>query len=183
MVEVRTCICISLKTLDDITYRYPKLSQTIPDSKDPRANMGPIWGRQDPSGPHVGPRTFVIWGVSKRPGRLNTVNWPPLPSIQVLYVPHKKDCQVIPIDNPCSRIIICVVCDNFRLTRFIFTCIFHGIVIAELPSLCYTIINRSTFVHHILYGHISLAPILVHNTQILKMEPRYNTAFITWYQI
>ena len=23
--------------------------------------MGPIWGRQDPSGPHVGPMNFVIW--------------------------------------------------------------------------------------------------------------------------
>ena len=25
------------------------------------ANMGPIWGRQDPYGPHVGPTKFVIW--------------------------------------------------------------------------------------------------------------------------
>ena len=24
--------------------------------------MGPIWGRQDPSGPHVGPMNFAIWG-------------------------------------------------------------------------------------------------------------------------
>ena len=23
--------------------------------------MGPIWGRQDPGGPHVGPMNFVIW--------------------------------------------------------------------------------------------------------------------------
>ena len=27
------------------------------------ANMGPIWGRQDPGGPHVGPMNFVIWVV------------------------------------------------------------------------------------------------------------------------
>ena len=33
-----------------------------PDSKVPGANMGPIWGRQDPGGPHVGPRNFAIWG-------------------------------------------------------------------------------------------------------------------------
>ena len=26
-----------------------------------RANMGPIWGRQDPGGPHVGPMNFAIW--------------------------------------------------------------------------------------------------------------------------
>ena len=32
-----------------------------PDSKVHGANMGPIWGRQDPSGPHVGPMNFAIW--------------------------------------------------------------------------------------------------------------------------
>ena len=25
--------------------------------------MGPIWGRQDPGGPHVGPMNFAIWEV------------------------------------------------------------------------------------------------------------------------
>ena len=35
-----------------------------PDSKVHGANMGPIWGRQDPGGPHVGPMNFAIW-VSK----------------------------------------------------------------------------------------------------------------------
>ena len=24
--------------------------------------MGPIWGRQDPGGPHSGPMNFAIWG-------------------------------------------------------------------------------------------------------------------------
>ena len=32
-----------------------------PDSKVHEANMGPIWGRQDPGGPHVGPTNFAIW--------------------------------------------------------------------------------------------------------------------------
>ena len=32
----------------------------IPDSKVHRVNMGPIWGRQDPGGPHVGPMEFAI---------------------------------------------------------------------------------------------------------------------------
>ena len=31
-----------------------------PDGKVHGANMGPIWGRQDPGGPHVGPMNFVI---------------------------------------------------------------------------------------------------------------------------
>ena len=34
---------------------------TIPDSKIYWANMGPIWGRQDPGGPHVGSMNFAIW--------------------------------------------------------------------------------------------------------------------------
>ena len=32
-----------------------------PDSKVHAANMGPIWDRQDPGGPHVGPMNFAIW--------------------------------------------------------------------------------------------------------------------------
>ena len=31
------------------------------DSKFHGANMGPIWGRQDPGGAHVGPMNFAIW--------------------------------------------------------------------------------------------------------------------------
>ena len=33
----------------------------IPDWKVYGANMGPIWGRQDPGGPHFGPMNFAIW--------------------------------------------------------------------------------------------------------------------------
>ena len=35
----------------------------IPDSKVRGGNMGPIWGRQDPGGPHVGPMNFAIWNM------------------------------------------------------------------------------------------------------------------------
>ena len=35
--------------------------QSSPDSKVHGANMGPIWGRQDTGGPHVGPMNFAIW--------------------------------------------------------------------------------------------------------------------------
>ena len=38
-------------------------SQTIPDSKVHGVNIGPIWGRQDPSETHVGPVNFGIWGM------------------------------------------------------------------------------------------------------------------------
>ena len=36
----------------------------VPDSKVHGANMGPIWGQQDPGGPHVGPINFAIWGTT-----------------------------------------------------------------------------------------------------------------------
>ena len=35
--------------------------QLSPDSKVHGDNMGPIWGRQDPGGPHVGPMNFATW--------------------------------------------------------------------------------------------------------------------------
>ena len=31
------------------------------DSKVRGFNMGPIWVREDPGGPHVGPMNFAIW--------------------------------------------------------------------------------------------------------------------------
>ena len=37
------------------------IAHNIPDSKVHGANMGPIWGRQDPGGPHVRPMNFAIW--------------------------------------------------------------------------------------------------------------------------
>ena len=36
-------------------------SEAHPDTKAHGANMGPIWGRQNPGGPHVGPMNFAIW--------------------------------------------------------------------------------------------------------------------------
>ena len=35
----------------------------IPGNKVHRVNMGPIWGRQDPGGPHVGHINFAMWDV------------------------------------------------------------------------------------------------------------------------
>ena len=36
-------------------------SAFYPNSKVDGAKMGPIWGRQAPGGPHVGPMNFAIW--------------------------------------------------------------------------------------------------------------------------
>ena len=37
------------------------ISNNCPDSKVYGANMGPIWGRKDPGGTHIGPMNFAIW--------------------------------------------------------------------------------------------------------------------------
>ena len=53
-----------------------------PDRKVHGANMGPIWGRQDPGGSHVGPMNLAIWEVKRQqcelggqqPGAVDTVS-------------------------------------------------------------------------------------------------------------
>ena len=64
---------------------YIKLSAGAPDdffaavvfhdSKVHGANMGPIWGRQDPGGPHVGPMNLAIWVAFY--GDLFNFHWKP----------------------------------------------------------------------------------------------------------
>ena len=60
-------ICIQTRS-DDVFQSvtmcsYPHHS---PDSKLHGANMGPIWGRQDPGGPHIGPMNFTIWELATK---------------------------------------------------------------------------------------------------------------------
>ena len=43
------------------THLIPSLHSL--DSKVHGANMGPIWDRQDPGGPHVGPMNFEAVGI------------------------------------------------------------------------------------------------------------------------
>ena len=44
---------------EDLVYAFP-------DSKVHGANMGPIWGRQDPAGPPVGPMNFATWVITSK---------------------------------------------------------------------------------------------------------------------
>ena len=45
-----------------ITSFASKFMIDIPDGKVHGANMGPIWGRQDPGGPHAGPHELCYLG-------------------------------------------------------------------------------------------------------------------------
>ena len=48
-------------TLGHNPFNHLYTNVSDPDSKVHGANMGPIWGGQDPGGPHVGPMNFAIW--------------------------------------------------------------------------------------------------------------------------
>ena len=52
------CNCMPLVAIDDSCHPH---IQPYPDSKVNGANMGPIWGRQDPGGPHGSPMNLAIW--------------------------------------------------------------------------------------------------------------------------
>ena len=58
--------------------KYVSECRLFPDNKVHGANMGPIWGRQDPGRPHVVPMNFVIWVHYWVPRTGNYLNqwWP-----------------------------------------------------------------------------------------------------------
>ena len=49
------------------------------------ANMGTIWGRQDPGGPHVGPMNFAIWAALRKAKRVELFTSAKFNSNQMLY--------------------------------------------------------------------------------------------------
>ena len=66
VLGVQDCISSFLWHWPTTTSYRPILHWTVSinnhDSKGQHgANMGPIWDRQDPGGPHVGPMNFAIW--------------------------------------------------------------------------------------------------------------------------
>ena len=54
----KSCHGANFAVTDSMLCHKQRLS--CPDSKSHGANMGPIWGRQDPGGPHVCPMNFAI---------------------------------------------------------------------------------------------------------------------------
>ena len=62
----------------------PTLAQVTPDSKVHGANMGPIWGRHDPGGPHAGPNNFAIWD-GLLPDRTKLLSEPILANINKVF--------------------------------------------------------------------------------------------------
>ena len=70
------------------------LSHLYPDSKDYGANNGPIWGRQDPGGPHIGSMNFAIW--------VNRLSHP----FDLRVRPHEMKCRRSKISTKHSNMTI-----------------------------------------------------------------------------
>ena len=79
---------------------------SIPDSKVHGTNMGPIWGQQDPGGPHVGPMNFAIWDHC-------TCHWPRVVWCQVRYIAEK-----VWVPYMCMTAMLMVVNVHYRSQLF-----------------------------------------------------------------
>ena len=70
-IMIRNCDCDPRLHPEHTAHTNP------PDRKVHGVNMRPIWGRQDPGGPLVGPMNFAIWvGFQQRCSRRINVNSP-----------------------------------------------------------------------------------------------------------
>ena len=63
-----------------------------PDSKVHGANMGPLWGWQDPGGPHVGPMNSAIWvGLDPNDSFIaHQITYVSFTASKILQFEHKK---------------------------------------------------------------------------------------------
>ena len=75
-------------------FRDCNFLSTFPHSNVHGAYMGPIWGRQDPDGPHVGPMHFSIWVSTLRP-RQNVHHFGD--SIFILNLLYENCCALLQI--------------------------------------------------------------------------------------
>ena len=65
----------------------------VPDNKVHEANMGPIWGRRDPGGPHVGPMNVAIWDDISHD---DVIKWTHFPR----YWPFVRGIYQSPVNSP-----------------------------------------------------------------------------------
>ena len=75
---------------------FASFRHTYPDSKVHGTNMGPIWGRQDPGRPHVGPMNFAIWVHAKQANEI--VHYFTCPNRNTLWRNiqiYKQRCKVL----------------------------------------------------------------------------------------
>ena len=89
------------------------LARTVHDSKVYGANIGPIWGRQDPGGSHVGHMNLAIWAHFPFVGFLYRTDHDVTQSIRedVTYVTYSLiDWD---LDQPMMNKLFCFVLANW----------------------------------------------------------------------
>ena len=99
----RKC-CFDDSNINGCTWSFCRLSawpdDDSPDNKVHETNMGPIWGRQDPGGPHVGPmnlaiRVIVHWTLGSYYSKIATkLHTSPFKKIH-LKIPPVKWCHSV----------------------------------------------------------------------------------------
>ena len=70
--KINTTFYVAYYTILQFIHHCSSRFYKYPDSKVYGAHIGPIWGRQDPGGPHVGPMKLAIWVDSGRPSTLTS---------------------------------------------------------------------------------------------------------------
>ena len=82
---------------------------SLPDSKVHGANMGPIWGWQNPGGPHVVPMNFAIWAGSQyvnKSAYKRALEWPPTQNSPTRIITQQQKTIGIICWIQCKLIII-----------------------------------------------------------------------------
>ena len=103
-----------------------------PDSKVHGANMGPIWGRQDPAGSHVGPMNFAIWGVCIL--RWNTV-W----KLMVWF--HTSFLLILVSNKDVYWIHCCLICILLICHAYLMKLVIPSMFTHCLPIVCFLLMT------------------------------------------
>ena len=112
-ISFQSVIPVRLEAVDQAVALY----QTHPDSKVHGANMGSIWDRQDPDGPHVGPMNFAIWAPMQIAG---STGW--------LLISHKRHWRLFS-RQPCN-----VSGDCYTVIMMTFLMEFEGFTLTAQSS-------------------------------------------------
>ena len=75
-----------------------------PDSRVHGATMRPIWGRQDPDGPHVGPMDFALWVHLEKVNRFPLVDIQPTRKHTEMFLHHNAPNETVVILTSDTRI-------------------------------------------------------------------------------
>ena len=132
-----------------------------PNSKVNGANMGPIWGRQDPGGLHIGIMNFAIWEYI---GKQNWGSLEFLLTIQQILDPMTKDWYPGHPPNLIYSLSTREKLDFFTLHRYMWMYVSPASVrIVQLRNDDITVLpptNDRVYIYICIYMHVSFSYVL-----------------------